>query len=798
MRGRTRRTPTAGRTAARLVAFRWRAVVLVLLAAAMLVLAAVGVLEVRDSAARAAQQSAAADQGGRAYAVQSTSDAGSALVAADDRIAGVAEDRARLRADGAEVDVDLRRTTDASLHLGVLVRGRFAEDASEVVVSSYVAGLLDADLGATVTVVDPADPTSSVDLTLVGTTLDPADREDLTASLVAPDLPPAEVSRWFTDADPYAAPELRAALDAGELAYRSTGSVAEETGAATPVLFADARSAGPALAVLDLVVLAGVVVAAAPATRPDHEGLRAAGWPESRVWRLYRTVLLATVLAGTALGAGAATALLTVLREPVSGVLGQQWQSVAVPWTWIGGFTLACAVAVGAARLLHAAARAVGSRIGASEPTPLRVSRFSVGLVVGGAVVLAVAGAARFQSPPGELTLLAPLGGGLVAAGLPGVVLPLMLVRLPPATRSLSRQVTGGLHVVTAVLCIVCVLVASRTAQTTHDTLVFEDASSAPQPAGSLVVSPVPLGAGEQIADAYADAGGEGVERFRLLEESPESMVRVTGTPLLACLDESGASDPNLLDPSCFPQDTYSPVNVVALGPSSLDGARADPGLLDGDSEVGLLRFSGASATPLRSVAAEPSEDLGGNLPGLLLPAGDPLLDELDLQPASAEMVVLTGFGALSPEVRAELRGVVSRVAPTAQAIDASGSSAYERSRGTAAATSVVAGALGLGLLLLVGGSVANSNRLARSQLVALAASGRRRAGLAALWVSGVGVCLLSTVPLGLLVAWVTTVNAASSFGWAWVVTAPLVGAAVPIVGVGMWRVGGLTPGPAV
>ncbi|GAB3086341.1 hypothetical protein GCM10027215_33630 [Nocardioides zeae] len=755
----------------------------------MLTFAAVGVLAVRDSSARAATDAALADQGHRGFALQPSSDEAAELLAADERIAGVAEQHAQVRHEAAEVGVDLRATTDASLHLGVLAEGRFPSDASGLTLSTYAAELLDAEIGDDVRVVDPVEPTAFEDLVVTGLTLDPSDREDLTATRVDPDLAPAEVAAWLTDADPYGALGLGARVDAGEIGYRSTASVAEEAAASTPVAVADTAFAEPGLALLVLVVLGGIVVAAVPSTRADREGLRAAGWSTGRVWRLYRGVLVGIVLAGVAAGTAVVSLLLLVARERVSAVLGEQWQGISVPWTWVVLLSGLCSIAIWCGRLAGSAARSLSSLVGSSTPTPQRVTGFSILLLLGGAAVLAVAGAASRSDPPGQLTLLAPLGAALVAASLPGIVVPLVLARVPPATRSLSQRVTGGLHVVTAAVCVVCVLVGSRTAQTTHDTVVFETTSSAPQPAGSLVVSPVPQAAADELATAYAAAGGSTVERFRLVEESPTAMVRVTGTALPACMEEAGTTDPDAVDPLCFPQDTYAPVNTVAIGAADLERPVADPGLLDDASEVGLLHFSGAAATPVGSVEADADAGLGGNLPGLVLPPGYPLLGELGLRPAGADMVVLVDHGTLPPETRAELRATVSRLAPTAQVVDASGSSDYERSRGVAAATSLVAGALALGLVLLVGLSVATSNGLARSQLVALGASGRRRWGLAALWVAGTGVCLLLTLPLAFLAAWLTSIDIDASYGAAWALTAALTALALPAVVVALVRV---------
>ncbi|MDQ1104805.1 hypothetical protein [Nocardioides zeae] len=644
MRRSPRRTPlTRWRTARRLVAFRWRTLLLLFLTAGVLTFAAVGVLAVRDSSARAATDAALADQGNRAYALQASSDEASARLAADDRVAGVAEQRAQVRHAGAEVSADLRVTTGSSLHLGVLTDGRFPTDSSGLTLSTYAAELLDAEPGDVVRVVDPTEPTAFEDLVLTGITIDPSDREDLTVTRVDPDLPASEVAAWFTDTDPYGALGLGAQIDAGKIGYRSTASVAEEAAASTPVAFADAAYAEPGLALLVLVVLGGIVVAAVPTTRADREGLRAAGWSAGRVWRLYRGVLVMTTLSGVAVGTAAVSLLLLVAREPVSAVLGEQWQGIDVPWVWVVVLAGLCVVAVWSGRLLGGAARSLGSLAGSSTPTPRRVTGFSLLLLLGGTTVLAVAGIASRSDPPGQLTLLAPLGAAVVAAALPGIVLPLVLARVPPATRTLSRRVTGGLHVVTAVVGVVCVLVGSRTAQTTHDTVVFETTSSAPQPAGSLVVSPVPQGAADELASAYAAAGGRTLERFRLVEESPTSMVRVTGPALLACMEEAGTRDPDAVDPLCFRQDTYAPVNTVAIGSADLERPAADPGLLDDVSEVGLLRFAGAEATPAGTVEADPEDGLGGNLPGLVLPPDDPLLGELGLRAADAEMVGARG-----------------------------------------------------------------------------------------------------------------------------------------------------------
>lgn len=198
----------------------------------------------------------------------------------------------------------------------------------------------------------------------------------------------------------------------------------------------------------------------------------------------------------------------------------------------------------------------------------------------------------------------------------------------------------------------------------------------------------------------------------------------------------------------CFVGGGEAPVNVVAVD-ATITRPVADPDVIENGS-VEVLRFTEQDdrVTGIDQIDVSPDGLLGGNLPGLVLPAGSSQLTSWGLRPLGTEMVAFLDYSDLSPENRLRFRAAVARLAPAAETADGTAPTEYDRLRTVADVVSFT-GALASALVLAVGGASMILGLAGTRRLVAdLGATPRRRADLVVRW----GACLVAPVAALVLV----------------------------------------------
>ncbi|MGY4645622.1 hypothetical protein [Cellulomonas sp. URHB0016] len=708
----------------------------------------VGLAAVHDSAQRAVLDSVRADLGGRAYALQTGRAEVTETVRALPGAAPVQDGSGTVSAGPLAGPVLVRTTSDPSLALGVLTAGARPRVAGEALLSRRTAAALGVGIGDTIGVQVDDDRS---DVTVVGLVVDPA---DVAASVLVRVVPPQAVDRpgiWLSDTDFYADPALRAALDSRDASYRSIGSLLEQATQNTPQLISALQLVPVGLGLLFGLVLVSVAALLSRGWRADCDSLVAAGMSRQEAWHRLVVVIAGVVVVGEVLGAAGAVSALLVLREPVSGALGQYWVGVAVPWSTVAVLVLlTAAVAAVTPSALRRGGQAV-VLVRARRPRPRRLTAVGLAMAVTGAAALYLGPRPGVGPGPAEPLWIAPAGAVVLAASVPLLLVPIVLIGLAPATSALLRNLLGGLGAVAAVASVVVLGSGLWAAQTTFSANVGEAESSPLEPAGSFVISEMPDSTIATLVAVYADVGGSDVVDYRIPDESTANL-RVTGTRLASCMAEQDIRTPQDLPASCFPQRAASPVNAVLLGPP---GSRplADPELLD-DGKVGLLLFAAqhADARQVADTHADPDPTLGGNLPGLVVPSDGSVATTFGLRAGGTSEVVLLDFHELQPQDQFLIRAAATRLAPGAQTADGTDPTAYDRIRGLADAVSVAGAALAVVVVLAGGLGLVVGHTLARRTLVDLGALASRRRGIFVRWNAVLVVALAATVPLVALV----------------------------------------------
>jgi len=747
-RGRTR--AVGPRLIWRLVRYRWQQATVLLLLGIVLGAAVVGVSMVRTAAADAIKESVWADQGHRAFAVQAGQGVGhgsiAALLAATPGMDQVSDLRGAVLHGSRRTGALIRTVANARLELGVLVAGRAPLHAGEATVSRGVAR----DLGTSIDDRLELDPPqqSSTAVRVVGLTQDPARAEDQSVVVLDPAADPGRATLWLTDQDPATSPALTQLLEDRKVTYLGTASAAERATQNLPVALAGLRYAPWGIGLLLLVLIGAVVKVSEPVMRRDVTALVSAGLDPADSWRLVGRAVGLCVFVGAVAGSVTGWAAVRLCREPISGLVGQHWLAVPLPvrssLLLLGGLVLISCVSVPVLRVKVVAGRAWRRRPPADSWPLVRGASAVAAATVG----LLLAGLAGRQDPPGDLTRIAPVAGLLLVAGLPVVVLSLVSRRLPPATARVVARFTRGLLATTAVVGVLATVVGIWSAQVHHDTRTFEAGTQLDQPPGSLLVSQVPDTVADGLAEEYRRLGGDDLRQFVLADEAHQ-LLRVTGTRLLECLARTQSKDPESLPDSCFPQSTMAPVNLVVLALDEQAGNIADRGLVVG-GEVGLLQFpTGSALAERRAVAAaRPDKVLGGNMPGMVVPMNGDIARRFGLTSSGNRRLAFLGFGRLRESDQAALRGTVSRVAPTADVLDATGSSTYQRQR----AFSDLVTMLGAGLVAVVtfagGWSLLAAERRTLRVLVDLGGSLRARRQIVRRVLAGSMICVLAQVPV--------------------------------------------------
>ncbi len=612
----------------RLAKYRWRQLVILIVLGCTLTAAVIGLAELRSSSAAALEASVAGEQAGLPYAIQGADPAALRTLDSLKDLAAVRDTRTAATAGAREVPALLRTARTPGLPLGSLIEGRRALDATEATISESAAAGLGVALGDSVRLESEGAPQQRV--RLVGLTVNPADVDDKLVVTIDPTLAADQVTVWLSPRDPYSIEALRPPLDSRALTYQSVGELVKVAVRSQPQALSALKYVPAGLAALLIVLMAGTLAALLPTARADAESLTAAGMPPYRAWRKLTGLAFGGIILGELAGVAIATAILMSFKRPISSGFGQRWLGVDVPWVTVFALivvsgllgAVARPVSIGAARLFRWLSVRTTSR--------LRASYIGAAAALVGAGLLIIATIARLQTPPAHASNMAPVGAVLLAAALPVVIVPAMHRGLGRATQAVARHLNAGLMIVSTVVIVIAILTGGYAARATHNAVVNEGLSGAPQPAGSYLVTEIPNDAAATLTQIYKNAGGHRHEQYDLPDEQ-SSRVRVTGTRLVRCMSEAGTLNPDEQPSDCYAQKTYSPINTIALSRDSSSRALADPGLVQKD-HVGLLVFSGTApeAVSIADTSARPDRTLGGNMPGLVLPPDGPVAQTAD------------------------------------------------------------------------------------------------------------------------------------------------------------------------
>jgi hypothetical protein len=743
----------------------------------------IGLAVARSSAQEAILDSVRADLGQKSYALQTGSPAAVEALRAMKGVSPVQDQTGDVLADGLSAPVLVRTTTSSSLDLGIVTRGTQPGRVGDVLLSEVTAESLGIELGDTVQV-----RTGGVETPgrVVGLSVDPANRATSTLVQLVADSATFQPTMWLSDVDFYDDSALQSILDRRTATYRSVGTLLAAAAENRPRFLSAMRFVPAGCGLLVGVLLASVGTVLARRWRTDVDTLVAAGMAPAIAWRRIVSIAFGTVVLGEVLGGGAATAVLSLSRGPVSGWVGQYWARIAVPWqeplSMLGLTVLSALLAMPVVRLvLSRAARGVPSLRQRRWTAAVATSVAGVGLA-GWVVLLRVS-----LQPEGDwAAAFTPLAAAIIAAAAPFVIAPAVCWGLPTATRSLLRYLVAGLRPVAAVGAIVAVLSSVWAAQTTHEANVGEAASSPLEPAGSFVISEMPDTAIPALTELYRSHGGEEVVRFGIPDEST-TQLRVTGTKVVSCMSERGVKIPTVVA-ECFPQKATSPINRVLMGPPG-STARADPNLVE-VGKVGLLQFAGSDGTASRlaDTHAEADPMLGGNLPGLVIPSDGNAAKEFGLAPAGTSEVVLLDFSRMTPHDQFLIRAAAIRLAPSAETANGSDPTAYDRLRSTANTVSFLGATAAMVIVLLGGVSMVVAHSLTRRTLVDIGAATSRRWGIVTRWTAVPVVAGALTIPLAILTASSGGQITDTSYGALWILPGVLAMVASLVVAVAFLR----------
>ena len=508
----------------------------------------------------------------------------------------------------------LRVLGNAKAPVGAVVAGRRVRRPREVTVSRALAVALGIHVGATVRVALSGAPGRSLGATVVGLTVNTAERSALEATLLDPGLLGRSPDYWLASgADSDAIGAIQGGLQAASTQTAIVDRLAHLPGAIAAL--------GQLVPALGLVLLVFVISALAPQlswARRDVVALQAAGATRRDAWRVIRmAAALALVVGGTA-GACVGTLLLRWLREPLAAHFDQVWLHVPVPVTtpavMILVLVLGCLLPFGALGTLASWAKVPASVRGSRLGTVLMLTLAACGM---GALALAVAamhGHTHVRSPW-------PLG----MFGIVALVVAVRLLTdavasagLRPGTRALLGHLgtQGSLGFVVAA--VLATASAGYVALTTADANGAMTAGAATQRPGSLLVSGAPTRAADDVLTLYRQRGGHHAFVYDIPDERTH-VVRVTTARMAACL-----ADHDLM--ACGGR-TGDPMDVVMLD-RHLHGnaARASQGVT-GRTQPWAVTIdpTTSTVTDRREVTAVPDARLGENLPGLVVAADGPL-----------------------------------------------------------------------------------------------------------------------------------------------------------------------------
>jgi hypothetical protein len=727
------------------------------LVAFALTAAMTGLLTVRSSAAQAVADATRADHGGHSFAVQVLDASVTPILAARRDLLPIWQSTGSAATPTRQVPVTVCAVAASAASPGVLLRGRRPHRAGEATVSTAVQRALGAEIGDTVAVATGGPAALA---RVVGITVSPDDRGDATAVLFAPG-DPRDATVWVTDTDVFTDAQLRPVLERRQAKARTVSHLADDRrAAAIDTLLAALRYSAPAFALL-AVCLAGIMLAAMHRERRrDVLALAAAGMSTTAGWRLLSTAAAWCSTVGAVAGATVTVAGLWLLRERVSAPLGQQWQSVAVPWAALVVYLL----------LLSPAALALAWVTTRGQRVSVALTRLRAPTWTGAALFTAGAAVLVLMAVRVVPVALAALAGLVTVSGACLLLVSGLTMIRRPALRRLIRGSARPLAGLALAAAVITFSAGYYTARQDHSALSVAADNVPYQPPGSLFVDGINADTRAALQRQYLALGGRRSAAYLTVAE-PTQAIRATSPRMIDCLEQRGSRDPNDVLGECAPDGTMSPINTIALTDApATAGLRADKALVE-RGRTGLLTFTGDSmlATAVTTEPARADPVLGGNLPAAVVGVDSLLARRLHLTPSGAQSLLLLDFADLPDAAQARMRGTIARIASTAQ----TGEDYDDTERQLrAVATAVTIGATAVILLVTttVGMAFLASQRDLRRVLGHLGIDRRRR--------RAVGVRML-LVPVGVLAvalatarfsAWLAGVHNDSGFGWLWAV----------------------------
>lgn len=739
-----------------------------------------GIAIIQATSARAAHNAVTHAAGGYLYAV-TVSDSTPSLSAEMRRLGA-----APLWLDSVEIETLTGRASaeatifdrsDMPLPLYPLISGRWTTGTSEVVVSEAVAAELNLVLGDSVDVLTGA-ARRLTSRTVVGISATPTDSSAMRISFQTDSADDSHANTWLLDNPPHTQASLHESFTSGVIAMRTTETLAtDEAEQAQLTTFPGIRALWWGVSITGLGMATFLVAGLSGIANDTRSSLHAAGMRPAAANRLLMAAYLSVVLLSAAAGSvGAAVAMATMRRE-VAHLFGQNWVHIAAPWPTIALYAASIVVCVMAAGWLfrdrHYAGPALATNISPAAMFALLIFGVGSGIAI---LILANVQAISYKvAPIGALlstVLMGPLflflvsrsGGDAYRKYLTRLAVPFVLL----------ASLAGGLACASAAYSAYQARVLSAAAAM----------SSPMQPHGSLVALRIPDRTASKIASDHPPT-----EIFSVPREDA-TLLRVTTPTVADCLRSGMMIEEAVGSTDCVTTAAATIVAPIATS-DTITKPQADPELII-DGSVELLSFSvepgGELVEPtlVGSVDVEPASELGGALPGLVLPHDDPLVAELGIEDSGSNVLLLRDFHNLRAAERGVLRGSIVQSAPSALLNDLSSSYALDRMgvRILAAASALLVSAI-----FLFGGRALVSG-LARHRIVVdeLGATVRVRRTLMAQWFVGPCVTMLSAGAAGYLAAnarWVPTQGDADAF-W---LAAPLAGlASVLLLGFVFWK----------
>lgn len=559
-----------------------------------------------------------------------------------------------------------RTLTGTRARTGTIAAGRRAVRPDETTLSIALSRKLHLGIGDRVAWSDPR-RSAKVRLRVVGITRNPAALKELTlVSQAATSNTIAAPDYWLLTKKPSSA----------ELAGAQLTSVPSETtereATGLPRWLEAARwAAWPITAILLVPALLVAVILTHRSQSVEDPRERGTG-PGERPGGL----LLAASLGGLLTAATLAGALNLSVAQYVSVRGEQAWPWSGPPVSLLLVATLLIVIAAGAVWKFTPAAVRIFERACRRSVSPAHAS---LGLALGVGCALLAANTPPWVSPPGVLML-----AGTAACASAASTMNVYRITRP------SGRARAGTSVILTLILSLAMLGTFSAAWTMHDVRSFAATESPTQPRGTFLIFGASESAAHALVNAYREDGGF-ASRWDLPDES-EYAWRASSSELVQCLLEDPTS------PSCWQAHSSAPLESVAVD-TLANSTMAAPWAreADGTVSVALLGQERPVVARHERLSADVSSDLGGNLPGLVLPSDVARRLGWDPDEANLTEVAMDKFEAATESTTHRVRELVADLAPAAQVSDGEDMSRFvaageTRALWIAILTSIVAG----------------------------------------------------------------------------------------------------------